>query len=42
MMDKIKEEIIRLLQNDCELPQEYQDYLFPVNHKDEEIIYGEQ
>ena len=39
-MDKIKEEIIRLLQNDCELPQEYQDYLFPVNHKEYELTYS--
>lgn len=39
-MDKIKEEIIRLLQNNDQLPQEYQNYLFPVRHKEYELTYS--
>lgn len=39
-MDKIKEEIIKLLQNDKELPEEYESYLFPVSHKEYELTYS--
>lgn len=38
-MDKIKEEIIKLLQNDCDLPEQYQNYLFPAKHAEYELTY---
>lgn len=39
-MDKIKEHIINLLQEGKELPEEYQSYLFPINHKEYELTYS--
>lgn len=39
-MDKVKEHIIQLLQEGKELPEEYQNYLFPVNHREYELTYS--
>lgn len=39
-MDKIREHIIQLLQEGKELPEEYQSYLFPINHKEYELTYS--
>ncbi|HNX14648.1 MAG TPA: site-specific DNA-methyltransferase [Oscillospiraceae bacterium] len=38
-MDKNIEQIISLLQQGKQLPAEYQDILFPVNHKEYELTY---
>lgn len=38
-MNSTNEKIIKLLQEGKPLPEEYQDYLFPVNHKEYELTY---
>ena len=38
-MDKNIEQIIALLQQGKQLPAEYQDLLFPVNHREYELTY---
>ena len=41
-MDKNIEQIIMLLQQGKQLPAEYQDLLFPVNHKEYELTYKDK
>lgn len=38
-MDKVIEKAIQLLQSGQQLPEEYHDYLFPVNHREYELTY---
>ncbi len=38
-MNSTNEKIIKLLQEGKQIPEEYHDYLFPVNHKEYELTY---
>lgn len=38
-MDSTNEKLIKLLQEGKQIPEEYHDYLFPVNHKEYELTY---